>query len=174
MAKKDKSAKAEKATEAAPAAEEAPAAKDEQSYENKIKFVSVIAKPLADEKLCKKVLKLCKKASKRKAIRRGVKEVVKALRKKQKGICVLAGDISPIDVLTHIPIICEDHQIAYIYVPSKEDLGAAALSKRPTSCMLLLQKPIKALATEDAAEAKEYEETFAELEAKLKKSMPVF
>jgi H/ACA ribonucleoprotein complex subunit 2 len=31
------------------------------------------------------VLKLCKKASKRKQIRRGVKEVVKALRKKQKG-----------------------------------------------------------------------------------------
>lgn len=55
------------------------------SYEDKTKFCSVIAKPLADEKLCKKVLKLCKKASKRKAIRRGVKEVVKALRKKQKG-----------------------------------------------------------------------------------------
>lgn len=35
-------------------------------------------------------------------------------------ICVLAGDISPIDVLTHIPIICEDHNIPYIYVPSKE------------------------------------------------------
>jgi len=44
-----------------------------------------IANPLAEEKLCKKVLKLCKKASKRKQIRRGVKEVVKALRKKQKG-----------------------------------------------------------------------------------------
>jgi H/ACA ribonucleoprotein complex subunit 2 len=55
------------------------------SYEAKTKFCSVIANPLADEKLCKKVLKLCKKASKRKAIRRGVKEVVKALRKKQKG-----------------------------------------------------------------------------------------
>lgn len=32
----------------------------------------------------------------------------------------MAGDISPIDVLTHIPIVCEDHQIPYIYVPSKE------------------------------------------------------
>ena len=35
-------------------------------------------------------------------------------------ICILAGDISPVDVLTHIPIICEDHHIPYIYVPSKE------------------------------------------------------
>ena len=38
-------------------------------YETKVKRVAVIAKPLADEKLCKKVLKLCKKASKRKQIR---------------------------------------------------------------------------------------------------------
>ncbi len=71
--------------------EDAPKTEEAQeegaSYETKKKYCSVIANPLADEKLCKKVLKLCKKASKRKAIRRGVKEVVKALRKKQKG-CV--------------------------------------------------------------------------------------
>lgn len=41
-------------------------------------------------------------------------------------ICILAGDISPIDVLTHIPIICEDHHIPYIYVPSK-DVSSTAL-----------------------------------------------
>lgn len=39
-------------------------------------------------------------------------------------------------------------------------MGAAALSKRPTSCMLLLAKPIKAPATEDEAGAKEYGESF--------------
>eukprot|EP00955_Chlamydomonas_euryale_P071747 361186-Chlamydomonas_euryale.AAC.3 len=59
--------------------------KEEVAYEEKAKLVSIIAKPLADEKLAKKVLKLTKKASKRKAIRRGVKEVVKALRKNAKG-----------------------------------------------------------------------------------------
>ena len=40
-------------------------------------------------------------------------------------ICILAGDISPIDVITHIPILCEDSGIPYIYVPSKEVLVAA-------------------------------------------------
>jgi H/ACA ribonucleoprotein complex subunit 2 len=78
MGKKEKDAKAGKEGEAQPV-------KDEASYDTKIKFCSVIAKPLADEKLCKRVLKLAKKASKRKAIRRGVKEVVKALRKNAKG-----------------------------------------------------------------------------------------
>ena len=42
-------------------------------------------------------------------------------------ICILAGDISPIDVITHIPVLCEENQIPYIYVPSKEVSPALAL-----------------------------------------------
>lgn len=65
MGKTPKSEKKEKKT--VEAEEEGGAG--EVPYDTKVKRVSVIAKPLADEKLCKKVLKLCKKASKRKAIR---------------------------------------------------------------------------------------------------------
>lgn len=35
-------------------------------------------------------------------------------------IIILAGDISPIDVITHVPVLCEDHNVPYVYVPSKE------------------------------------------------------
>ena len=35
-------------------------------------------------------------------------------------ICVIAGDISPIDVVIHLPVMCEDRDIPYIYVPSKD------------------------------------------------------
>ena len=105
-----------------------------------MKFVSVIAQPLASKKSTKKVHKLVKKASQAKFVRRGVKEVVKALRKGEKGFCIIAGDISPIDVVSHLPIMCEDRQIPYIYVPSKHDLGAAAATKRPTSCILISPK----------------------------------
>ena len=41
------------------------------------------------------------------------------------------------DVISHLPILCEDNDVPYIYVRSKEDLGAAGLTKRPTSCMLV-------------------------------------
>jgi hypothetical protein len=41
-------------------------------------------------------------------------------------ICILAGDISPVDVITHIPIVCEDNKIPYIFVPSKEVSVAAS------------------------------------------------
>jgi len=100
--------------------------------------VSVMARPLAREKLLKRALKVVRKASKVKKVRRGVKEVQKALRKNQKGVCVLAGDISPIDVISHLPVLCEDHSVPYVFVPSKSDLGAAAATKRPTSCIMIV------------------------------------
>lgn len=35
-------------------------------------------------------------------------------------ICIIAGNISPIDVITHVPVLCEEANIPYVYVPSKE------------------------------------------------------
>mmetsp|Transcript_22360 Transcript_22360/g.37396 ORF Transcript_22360/g.37396 Transcript_22360/m.37396 type:complete len:146 (+) Transcript_22360:97-534(+) len=110
------------------------------AYDEKVKHISAIAKPLASRKTTKKLHKLVKKASQAKFVRRGVKEVVKALRKGNKGFCIIAGDISPIDVIVHLPVMCEDRQIPYYYVPSKTDLGAAASTKRPTSCILVSPK----------------------------------
>lgn len=105
--------------------------------------VSPIAKPLAGEKIAKKLHKLIKKVAKAdsKNLRRGVKECVKYIRKGENGICVLAGDISPIDVITHLPILCEENDVPYCYVPSKVELGAAAMTKRPTSCVLVKSTP---------------------------------
>lgn len=53
-------------------------------------------------------------------------------------ICIIAGDISPIDVISHVPIMCEDAGIPYCYVTSKQELGAAGSTKRPTSVVLCL------------------------------------
>ncbi len=89
------------------------------SYEERIKHVSIIAKPLASKKLTKKLYKLVKKSTKVKCTKRGVKEVVKAIRKGEKGLCVIAGDISPIDVISHIPVLCENSDILYVFTPSK-------------------------------------------------------
>ncbi len=48
-------------------------------------YVSPIADPLMAGKLYSKTLKLVRKASEAKSIRRGVPEVIKAIRKGQKG-----------------------------------------------------------------------------------------
>ena len=59
-------------------------------------------------------------------------------------ILILAADITPIDIISHLPVMCEDAQIPYIFVPSKEELGHASATKRPTSCVMVcpnLKKP---------------------------------
>ena len=43
-------------------------------------------------------------------------------------MCLIAGDISPIDVITPLPVLCEDNDVPYIYVPSK--VGSAAVMLR--------------------------------------------
>lgn len=53
---------------------------------------------------------------------------------------VLAADISPMDVISHIPVLCEDHGVPYIFVPSRADLGAASNTKRPTSVVLVTRE----------------------------------
>jgi H/ACA ribonucleoprotein complex subunit 2 len=52
-------------------------------------------------------------------------------------VVILAGDVSPIDVISHIPILCEQKGLAYCYVRSRMELGAAAGTKKPTSVILM-------------------------------------
>jgi H/ACA ribonucleoprotein complex subunit 2 len=111
-----------------------------KTYEERVEAVNVIAKPLACKKSTKKAHKLVKKAATAKRIRRGVKEVVKGLRKGEGGLCVLAGDIYPLDVYSFLPCLLEEKNVPYIFVPSKQDLGAAACTKRPTSVVLVKDK----------------------------------
>ncbi|CAN0134535.1 unnamed protein product [Ascophyllum nodosum] len=123
--KKTKDSKAKK-----PEAEAVP-------YEVRMRAVTAISKPMASEKQTKRLYKLVRRSSKEKIVRRGVKEVSKGIRVGKKGICIIAGDITPIDVISHMAYLCEEEGVNYIYVPSKIDLGAAARTKRPTSCVLI-------------------------------------
>ena len=109
----------------------------EQEYEQQILNVSEIANPLASKKTTKKLLKVVKKASKTSQIKRGVKEVVKGLRKGAKGLVLIAGDVYPIDVVSHLPVLCEENNVNYCYIPSKDELGMAGNTKRPTSVLML-------------------------------------
>jgi H/ACA ribonucleoprotein complex subunit 2 len=109
--------------------------------------ISPIAIPMSSEKMTKKLMSLITKLAKVRLIKRGVKEVNKYFRKKkesnnkQKSFCVLAGDVSPVDVISHIPILCEKNKVPYIYIPSRQLLGTASCTKRPTSVVILIEPP---------------------------------
>lgn len=115
---------------------------EKEVYQERLQACLPIARPLASRKLNKKILKTVKKAAGQKHLHRGVKEVVKCLRKSTPGsadsLVVIAGDISPMDVISHIPVLCEDMQVPYVFTPSKEELGQAGATKRPTSCVMII------------------------------------
>lgn len=110
----------------------------DMTYEEKLEFASVIAKPMASEKLTKRLGKLMKKAKRNKLLSCGVKDAVKQIvKKKSPGILILAGDVSPVDTVTHIPLLCEENNIPYCYVPSRFDLGASFSSNLNALCVFI-------------------------------------
>ncbi|XP_060526773.1 H/ACA ribonucleoprotein complex subunit 2-like protein [Cylas formicarius] len=124
---------------------------EELTYEQKVANCSIIAKPMASKKLAKKCYKLIKKASKHKTyVRCGLKDVQTRIRKGETGIIIFAGDVTPIDVMCHLPGVCEEKNIPYVYVPSRKDLGAALGVKRGCLTVLIRINP-------------EYKEPFDEL-----------
>jgi len=43
----------------------------------------------------------------------------------------MAADAEPIEILLHLPLLCEDKAVPYIFVPSKIALGRACGVSRP-------------------------------------------
>uniref|UniRef100_A0A182N2M1 H/ACA ribonucleoprotein complex subunit 2 n=1 Tax=Anopheles dirus TaxID=7168 RepID=A0A182N2M1_9DIPT len=116
--------------------------KEEDSYDDKLRNASTIAQPMASKKLTKKIHKLIEKASKQKNyLRNGLKDVQIRLRKGESGLVVFAGDVTPIDIMCHLPAVCEEKNIPYCYTPSRKDLGAAMGVKRGTVAMLIREHP---------------------------------
>merc|ERR1712003_595484 len=104
---------------------------------DRLKYVSIISKPMAPKKLAKKLYKCIKKGMKHKTyVRNGLKDVQSRIRKGEKGLVVFAGDVTPIDVMCHMPAVCEEKSLPYCYTPSRQDLGAAMGVKR--GCLMVM------------------------------------
>ena len=58
-------------------------------------------------------------------LRKGANEATKTLSRGQAELIVLAADTSPLAILLHLPLLCEDKNVPYVYVPSKTALGRA-------------------------------------------------
>mmetsp|Transcript_22673 Transcript_22673/g.30654 ORF Transcript_22673/g.30654 Transcript_22673/m.30654 type:complete len:143 (+) Transcript_22673:105-533(+) len=134
-------------------------AEGDKEEEPKSLYVSPLAQPLVTDKLLARGLKLLKKAVSEKKTKRGVPECTKALRKGQKGIVFLAGDIFPMDVFAHVPVLCEEKGVYYCYVSSRHVLGGACQTKRPISLVMVLEPP------SDSTYSKTYEQVVAGIKA---------
>jgi large subunit ribosomal protein L7Ae len=78
-------------------------------------------------------------------IRKGINETTKSIERKAAKLVVIASDVEPEEIVIHIPMLCEEKGIPYVYVPTKVELGAAVGIPVPTS----------SVAVEDAGGANE-------------------
>ena len=54
---------------------------------------------------------------------------------------VFAGDVTPVEVMCHLPAVCEEKDIPYVYVPLRSDISSAVGIKRPALMVLIKQSP---------------------------------
>ena len=89
------------------------------------------AYPLADQALTAKILNLVQQATNYKQLRKGANEATKTLNRGQSEFVILAADSEPLEILLHIPLLCEDKNVPYVFVRSKQALGRACGVSRP-------------------------------------------
>ena len=56
----------------------------------------------------------------------GTNEVTKAIERNEADLIVIASDVSPEEIVMHLPALAEEKDIGYTFVPDKEELGLAA------------------------------------------------
>lgn len=96
------------------------------------------AKPLAKDDLLKEVLDIVQQATNQKQVRKGANEATKTLNRGKSELIVMAGDAVPIEILLNLPLLCEDKNVPYIFVPSKVALGrACGVSRAVIACSIV-------------------------------------
>ncbi len=59
-------------------------------------------------------------------IKKGTNETTKAVERGLAKLVLIAEDVDPPEIVAHLPLLCEEKKIPYVYVPSKKRLGEAA------------------------------------------------
>lgn len=58
-------------------------------------------------------------------IKKGTNETTKAIERGNAKLVVIASDVEPPEVVMHLPLLCNEKKIPYLYVPAKRSLGRA-------------------------------------------------
>merc|ERR1711903_69181 len=87
--------------------------------------------PLAKPDLASSILDLVQQAANYKQLKKGANEATKTLNRGISEVIVMAADAEPLEILLHLPLLCEDKNVPYVFVRSKQGLGRATGVSRP-------------------------------------------
>jgi len=66
-----------------------------------------------------------RQASRTGKVRKGTNETTKAIERGMAKLVVIAEDVQPPEVVAHLPLLCDEKKIPYVFVPSKDQIGPA-------------------------------------------------
>ena len=70
-------------------------------------------------------------------IKKGTNEVTKTVERGEARIVIMATDVEPPEILAHMPALCEERGVPYVYVPAKAELGNAIGLEKPTASIAI-------------------------------------
>jgi len=73
-------------------------------------------------------------------LRKGSNEVTKALERGQAKLVVYAQDVSPKEIILHLPLLAKEKNVPCVEVGTKEELGAAAGLNVGTAAVAVVQE----------------------------------
>ncbi len=79
-------------------------------------------------------------AAKTGIVRKGTNEATKAIERAQAKLVVIAEDVDPPEVVAHLPLLCEERKIPYVFVPSKEKIGNAVGIDVPAASVCIIKE----------------------------------
>ena len=79
-------------------------------------------------------------ASKTGLVRKGTNEATKAVERTQAKLVVIAEDVDPPEVIAHLPLLCEERKIPYMFVPNKDKIGNAVGIDVPCAAVCILRE----------------------------------
>jgi len=95
------------------------------------------AYPLASPEMAKQILEVVQQACNYNQLKKGANEATKTLNRGTAEIIVLAADAEPLEILLHLPLVCEDKNIPYVFVRSKVALGrSCGVSRAVIACSI--------------------------------------
>ena len=90
------------------------------------------------KELADKIFQLVELARDTGKVRKGSNEVTKLVEKGKAHFVVMSEDVTPEEILAHMPLLCEEKGIPYAYVPNKQELGIASGLEKPTAAIAVI------------------------------------
>jgi len=71
-------------------------------------------------------------------IKKGTNEVTKAVERGMAKLIFISEDVEPEEIVAHIPLLCEEKGIPYIYIKNKNELGDSCGLNVPTAAAAII------------------------------------